>query len=166
MNPPIVPPIVWEPSSERVASATITHYREWLNETRGLALSDYHALWQWSVDEIEEFWASIWEFFDVRASEPYERLLTTREMPGAEWFPGARLSYAEHVFRGRTDDALAISHASELRPLDDWTWGELRAHAGAVAQALRDIESAARCVDRRRRGRRRRGRTHTAPRGL
>ena len=132
------PPIVWEPSPERIASATITRYREWLNSTRGLQLADYHALWQWSVDELEEFWASIWEFFDVRAGEPYERVLTSHEMPGAEWFPGARLSYAEHVFRDRDDDALAISHASELRPLDDWTWGELRARAGALAQALRE----------------------------
>jgi acetoacetyl-CoA synthetase len=59
-------------------------------------------------------------------------------MPGAEWFPGARLSYAEHVFRGRADDEVAIRHASELRPLGEWTWGELRAHAGAVAGALRE----------------------------
>ena len=132
------PPIVWEPSPERIASATITRYRKWLNETRGLELAGYHDLWQWSVDELEEFWASIWEFFDVRASRPYERVLTSREMPGAEWFPGARLSYAEHVFRDRDDDTIAISHASELRPLDDWTWGELRAHAGAIAGALRD----------------------------
>jgi acetoacetyl-CoA synthetase len=134
----VAPPIVWEPSPERVASATITRYREWLNDTRGLALGDYQALWQWSVDELEEFWGSIWEFFDVRASQPYERVLTSHAMPGTEWFPGARLSYAEHVFRDRDDDALAISHASELRPLDDWTWGELRARAGAVAQALRE----------------------------
>jgi acetoacetyl-CoA synthetase len=132
------PPIVWTPSPERIASATITRYREWLNETRGLALDGYAELWEWSVDELEEFWASIWEFFEVEASEPYERVLITREMPGAEWFPGARLSYAEHVFRGRADDDVAIRHASELRPLGEWTWGELRAHAGAVAGALRE----------------------------
>jgi acetoacetyl-CoA synthetase len=132
------PPIVWTPSPERVASATITRYREWLNETRGLSLVDYPALWQWSVDELEDFWASIWEFFEVQASEPYDRVLTTREMPGAEWFPGARLSYAEHVFRGRADEDVAIRHASELRPLGEWTWGELRARAGAVAAALRE----------------------------
>ena len=132
------PPIVWEPSPERIASATITHYREWLNETRGVALPDYAGLWQWSVDELEDFWASIWEFFEVDASEPYERVLTTREMPGARWFPGARLSYAEHVLRGRASDEVAIRHASELRPLGEWTWGELRARAGAVAGALRD----------------------------
>jgi acetoacetyl-CoA synthetase len=132
------PPIVWEPSRERLASATITRYREWVNETRGLALEDYAALWQWSVDELEEFWASIWEFFEVDASEPYERVLTTREMPGARWFAGARLSYAEHVFRGRADGDVAIRHASELRPLGEWTWGELRARAGAIAGALRE----------------------------
>jgi acetoacetyl-CoA synthetase len=132
------PPIVWTPTPERIASATITRYREWLNSTRGLALEDYGALWQWSVDELEDFWASIWEFFEVEASEPYERVLTSREMPGGEWFPGARLSYAEHVFRGRADDDVAIRHASELRPLGEWTWGELRTRAGAVAAALRE----------------------------
>ncbi len=132
------PPIAWEPSHERIASATITRYREWLNETRGLALAGYADLWQWSVDELEEFWASIWEFFEVEASAPYERVLTTRAMPGAEWFTGARLSYAEHVFRGRADGDVAIRHASELRPLGEWTWGELRARAGAVAAALRE----------------------------
>src|SRR5215472_11911992 len=133
-----VPPVVWTPSPERIASATITRYREWLNETRGLGLEGYPDLWQWSVDELEDFWASIWDFFEVEASEPHERVLARREMPGAEWFPGSRLSYAQHIFRGRRDDDIAIRHASELRPLGDWTWGELRARAGAVAQALRE----------------------------
>ncbi len=130
------PPIVWTPGPERIASATITRYREWLTETRGLRLEGYPDLWQWSVDELEAFWASIWEFFEVTASAPYERVLSGREMPGAVWFPGARLSYAEHIFRGRDDGEVAIRHASELRPLGEWTWGELRARAGAVAGAL------------------------------
>ncbi|HKD94452.1 MAG TPA: acetoacetate--CoA ligase [Gaiellaceae bacterium] len=132
------PPIVWEPSPERIASATITRYREWLNESRGLALAGYADLWQWSVDELESFWASIWEFFEVEASQPYERVLTTHEIPGAQWFPGSRLSYAEHVLRDRARDDVAIRHASELRPLGEWTWGELTARAGAVAGALRE----------------------------
>jgi acetoacetyl-CoA synthetase len=133
------PPVVWTPSPERIASATITRYRGWVNETRGLSLGGYHDLWRWSVDELEEFWASIWEFFAVEAGAPYERVLTTHEMPGAAWFPGARLSYAEHVFRGKADDDVAIRHASELRPLGDWTWKELRERAGAVAGALREV---------------------------
>jgi acetoacetyl-CoA synthetase len=134
----MAPPIVWTPSPERIASATLTRYRDWLNETRGLRVEGYHDLWQWSVDELEGFWASIWEFFQVEAGEPYERVLGRREMPGAEWFPGAQLSYAAHVFRGRSDGDVAIRHASELRPLADMTWGELRARAGAIAAALRE----------------------------
>jgi acetoacetyl-CoA synthetase len=132
------PPIVWTPSDERIGSATITRYREWLNERRGLRLESYDDLWRWSVGELEDFWASIWEFFEVAASEPYERVLTSHRMPGADWFPGARLSYAQHVFRDRRDDDVAIRHASELRPLGEWTWGELRASAGAVAAVLRE----------------------------
>ncbi|MGH3010087.1 MAG: acetoacetate--CoA ligase [Gaiellaceae bacterium] len=131
--------MVWEPSSERVASATITRYREWLNETRGLELADYRDLWTWSVDELEAFWESIWEFFEVEASAPYERVLTSRQMPGAEWFPGARLSYAQHVFRNRDDSEVAIRHASELRPLGEWTWGELREQTARLAAALREM---------------------------
>ncbi|MFL5915824.1 MAG: acetoacetate--CoA ligase [Gaiellaceae bacterium] len=130
--------MVWTPSEERIASAAITRYREWLNERRSLSLDSYHDLWQWSVDELEDFWASIWDYFEVDASRPYERVLTRREMPGAEWFPGARLSYAEHIFRHRDDTEVAIHHASELRPLAEWTWGELRARAGAVSAALRE----------------------------
>jgi acetoacetyl-CoA synthetase len=133
------PRIVWTPSPKRVASATMTRYREWLNATRGLELDGYHELWQWSVEELDAFWGSLWEFFEVEASEPYERVLGSRQMPGAEWFPGARLSYAHHVFRGRDDADVAIRHASELRPLGEWTWGELRARAGAVAAALREV---------------------------
>src|SRR2546423_10996569 len=128
----MTPPIVGTRSPQRLASATITRYREWLNETRGLQLEGYPDLWRWSVDELEDFWGAIWEFFEVEASEPYERVLTRREMPGAEWFPGARLSYAEHVFRGRDDGEVAIRHASELRPLGDWTWGGSRAAAGGA----------------------------------
>src|SRR6478672_4118039 len=127
------PKLLWRPSAERVEHATITRFARAVGRE-----GDYDDLWRWSVDDLEGFWGAVWEFFDVQASEPYERVLGRREMPGAEWFPGSRLSYAEHFFRERDDDALAISHASELRPLDDWTWGELRARAGAVAQALRE----------------------------
>ena len=133
------PPIVWTPSAERIASATITRYREWLNETRGLRLQGYHDLWQWSVDELEAFWGSIWEFFEVEASAPYDRVLGRREMPGAQWFPGARLSYARHVFRDRDDAEVAIRHASELRPLAETTWGELRDQTARLGAALREL---------------------------
>ncbi len=133
----MAPPILWEPGSARLERAALTRYARWLAETRGIETGDYHDLWRWSVTDLEAFWASIWEFFDVQASEPYERVLGSRAMPGAQWFPGARLNYAEHVFRRRDPRAIAIRHASELRPLTATSWGELHAATRRVAAALR-----------------------------
>jgi acetoacetyl-CoA synthetase len=78
----------------------------------------------------------LWDWFDITAAEPYQSVLGRREMPGAEWFPGARLSYAEHVFRGHPEDGVALVHASELRPLAQTTWGELRAQTAAIRAGL------------------------------
>ncbi|HYV15633.1 MAG TPA: acetoacetate--CoA ligase [Conexibacter sp.] len=133
------PTPIWTPSAARRERAALTGYRAWLREHRGRDFDDYAALWAWSVGELEDFWGSIWEFFDVQASVPFERVLGSRAMPGAQWFPGARLSYAEHVFRGRREQDAAIRHASELRPLDTWTWGELRARTAAIAAGLREL---------------------------
>jgi acetoacetyl-CoA synthetase len=130
-----VPPIIWEPSAERIERATITRYRKWLDRD----LPDYRALHRWSVEDLEGFWGSICDFFDIRFEVPAERVLGSREMPGAQWFPGARLSYAEHIFRGRDDDQVAIRHASELRPLAEMTWGELREQTERIATGLRRL---------------------------
>jgi acetoacetyl-CoA synthetase len=133
------PEILWTPTPERVSRARLTHYAAWLRETRGVDLDGYHELWRWSVDDIEAFWASLWDYFQVDASVPYERVLGSRAMPGAEWFPGARLSYARHVFRGKDDAQVAIRFAAEEQPLDSWTWGELRERTAAIAAGLREI---------------------------
>jgi acetoacetyl-CoA synthetase len=133
------PKLLWEPSASRVERAVLTRYIEWLGRTRGLEFVDYAALWQWSVDELEEFWGSVVEFFDVRFDVGGEAVLARREMPGASWFPGARVSYAEHIFRGKRDEDVAIYHASELRPLDAWTWGRLRSETAAIASGLRAL---------------------------
>jgi acetoacetyl-CoA synthetase len=135
------PKRLWEPSPERRERAAITRYARWLRDERGVDVpdDDYAALWQWSVDRLDDFWASIWDFFEVEADAPYERVIGRREMPGTEWFPGARLNYAQHAFRGKRDDAVAIRHASELRELDQWTWGELRARTAAIAAGLREL---------------------------
>jgi acetoacetyl-CoA synthetase len=131
------PPVLWTPDEARIERATITRYARWLADTRGVRTTTYDDLWRWSVTELEEFWASIWEFFDVQASTPYERVLGSRSMPGAAWFPGARLNYAEHVFRDRDPDAVAIRHASELRPLAETTWGAFHEAVRRFAAALR-----------------------------
>jgi acetoacetyl-CoA synthetase len=117
----------------------MTGYMRWLERERGLRFDGYHDLWRWSVEDLEGFWGSIWDFFEVRADGAYERVLGSHEMPGATWFAGASLNYAEHVFAGKQDAELAIAHASELRELSDLSWGELRAQVGALAAALRGL---------------------------
>jgi acetoacetyl-CoA synthetase len=132
------PKVLWTPTSERVERAAITRFARWVAGNRDVDVTgSYDALWRWSVDDLEGFWSAIWEYFDVQAASPYERVLGSREMPGAEWFPGATLSYAEHVFRGKADADLALQHASELRQQDWMTWGELRDLTARIATGLR-----------------------------
>ncbi|MBA3328163.1 MAG: AMP-binding protein, partial [Solirubrobacterales bacterium] len=112
---------------------------DWLREERGLSLAGYDELHAWSVDDLDAFWASIWDFFEVRSSAPYERVLGAREMPGAQWFTGARLNYAEHILRDGRDDEPAILHSSELRALATITRGELRREVARAAAGLRAL---------------------------
>src|SRR3954466_7260321 len=125
--------LLWAPSPERIERANLTRFAR----RRGLP-EEYGALWQWSVDSLEEFWAAVWDEW-VEADAPYERVLASREMPGAEWFPGAQLNYAKHIFRGRDPDALAIQHASETRELASWTWGDLERETARIAAGLRAL---------------------------
>jgi acetoacetyl-CoA synthetase len=134
-----VPEVLFTPGRDRIERATLTRYTHFIERTRGLAVPDYHALHRWSIADLDDFWRSICEFFEVRFEHAPERVLGRREMPGAEWFPGATLSFAEHVFRGKPDDRLAIQHASELRERGEWTWGELRAQTARVAAGLREL---------------------------
>ena len=133
------PEKLWDPPAELVERARMTEYMRWLAAERGLALDDYDHLWRWSVDDIEGFWSSIWDFFEVQSDGGYDQVLAGREMPGAEWFAGARVNYAEHVFSDKDDAEPAILHASELRDLDELSWGELRTQVASVAAALRDL---------------------------
>jgi acetoacetyl-CoA synthetase len=131
--------LLWEPSPRSIERRTMTRYMRWLESERGLTLPDYRSLWQWSVDELEEFWGSIWDFFAVASSTPYSAVLAERRMPGARWFEGAQLNYAGHLFGHERDDEVAILHASELRKLDRLTWAELRQQVAEVAAGLRQL---------------------------
>jgi acetoacetyl-CoA synthetase len=134
------PELLWQPSPERIERATLTRYQRWLEGNRGLRFDTYEELWEWSVADLEEFWQSITEFFDVRLSEAPQAVLGRREMPGAEWFPGARVNYAEHIFRDKDPAALALQHASELRvEVGEWSWSQLREHTAQMAAGLRDL---------------------------
>ena len=131
--------LLWEPSEELKETANISHYMRWLEANKGLSFEGYHDLWEWSVADLEEFWVSIWEYFDVQTSKPYSEVLGSRQMPGAEWFPGAELNYAEHVFRNAEarPDEPAIMHQSEVRDLGTVTWQELHDQVAALAAGLR-----------------------------
>jgi acetoacetyl-CoA synthetase len=132
------PKLLWTPSAERIEAATLTRFARWVQATRGVDVIDaYEDLHRWSVDDLDGFWSAVWEFFDVKASTPPRATLGNRAMPGTEWFPGATLSYAEHLFRGKPDSALALQHASELRELDFMTWGELRDLTARIATGLK-----------------------------
>jgi acetoacetyl-CoA synthetase len=139
MSAASTPPTLWEPNEELKRGSALAAYMEWLRGERDVAVETYDELWKWSVDEIEDFWASIWDYFEVQSSEPYDAVLGSRAMPGTDWFPGARLSYAEHIFRDRDDSEVAIRHASELRQLSELTWGELRSLTARIAGGLRDL---------------------------
>ncbi len=103
----------------------------------GFGFGSYAELWQWSVDSLDDFWAALVAHFDLRIEGGSGAVLGDRTMPGAQWFPGARVSYAEHVFRGKDDAAVAIHHASEVRPeLGAWTWAQLRSETARIAAGL------------------------------
>lgn len=158
--------LLWTPSAEFQRRSRMRHYMDWLSRRRGLRFDTYDALWQWSVRDLEGFWSSLWEYFDVKASAPYERVLASRQMPGARWFPGARLNYAEHALRAvgggaaeggadaarspgptagaaggpRVDPASpAVIFQSELRSRTTLSWSDLAAQVAAVAAGLRAL---------------------------
>jgi acetoacetyl-CoA synthetase len=128
---------LWEPSAEAIERSRMTAYTRWLAAERSVEVGDYASLWQWSVDELEDFWASIWDYFQVQSSGAHQQVLPERVMPGARWFEGAELSYPEHIFRGKGDEEIAVVYASELRELSELRWGELRERVAAVAEGLR-----------------------------
>ncbi|MFC4559525.1 acetoacetate--CoA ligase [Virgibacillus kekensis] len=131
--------LLWEPDEKRKQQSNIYNYMKWLRQHKNLHFDDYHSLWKWSVDELETFWKSIWEYFDLQAEKPYQTVLTSHEMPGAKWFPEATINYTEHIFRDRDKDKPAIIHASETRNTNEITWGELYRQTAAMQQTLMDL---------------------------
>jgi acetoacetyl-CoA synthetase len=123
VTPELIRPV---PDDVRTDSE-IGRYLTWLAEHRGLEFADYPALHRWSVRDLDGFWSSIWDFYGVRAHTPYERVLGRRELPGAQWFPGATLNYAEHALGDdRPDDEIAIVAHSQTRDPLQLTWAQLR----------------------------------------
>lgn len=132
------PPVLWTPPADARSSTRLGEFLAFCEQRSGRTFADYDALWNWSIDDgLEDCWAAVWDFFDVRASVPYERVLSERVMPGARWFEGARFNYAEHALRaaGERGAEVAIVARSQTRDRVEVTWDELteqvaRARAG------------------------------------
>ena len=146
------PEVLWRPSRERIARAGITRYRAWLEQTRGLTFADYEALWTWSVERLEDFWESLHQWAGVIAHTPHVKVLSARAMPGARWFEGETLNYAEHLLapglRSGTAGRPALVFESEVQPRTEIGWPRLRAETGALTATLKrlGVEPGDRCV--------------------
>ncbi|WP_428310472.1 acetoacetate--CoA ligase [Hydrocarboniphaga sp.] len=131
---------LWTPSEAFANASNIAQYQRWLATERDLQFADYETLHRWSVTETAAFWASIWDYFDVQSSTPYEQVIDQRKMPGAKWFQGSRVNYAEHLLR---HEALArpgetvFHHLTENRPLQQMSWQELGRQVRILATRLR-----------------------------
>lgn len=131
--------VLWTPTEEHIQRSNIKRYMNWLKEKKGLSFETHRQLWNWSVEQLEEFWESVWEYCEVKSATPYRCVLEERKMPGAKWFPGATLNYAEHVFRNERSDRPALLFRSERVPYREVAWKELKEKTAAVANALKKI---------------------------
>lgn len=128
---------LWEPSETWKQQSNLMKYLHWLNKNKNMIFNQYTDLWQWSVTEIESFWESIWQYFNISHSKTYNHVLAKRKMPGTRWFNGAKLNYAEHVFRHQLDEEIAVISKSEVRPaVHMLSWKELHEQTAAAAALL------------------------------
>ncbi|WP_263172070.1 acetoacetate--CoA ligase [Streptomyces sp. SCSIO ZS0520] len=136
------PAPLWNPSQEFIDSAQITRFQAWAAEHHGApADGGYPALHRWSVEHLDTFWGAVVEWFDVRFTTPYTQVLGERAMPGAQWFTGGRLNYAEHALRaadsrGEEPALLAVDESQQPVPV---SWSELRRQVGSLSAELRAL---------------------------
>jgi acetoacetyl-CoA synthetase len=131
--------LLWEPSEERIKTSNMYRFIGFINETHNLDFADYGTLYQWSIDNIADFWAAMWKFADIKASKPYDQVIDdVNTMPGNQWFSGARLNFAENLLRYR-DDHPALIFKGEGQALTRMTYGELYREVARVAKSLKEV---------------------------
>ncbi len=140
MSRPTLTPL-YTPDRNAIEQSLMKRYMDWLFIKKGLYFRDYDDLWDWSVTDLEDFWESIWQFFDVQSHTPYKQVIfrpNRQDMIGTSWFSGATLNYAEHIFRHSTPQRPAILFSSEQQPgVMSLSWAELEEQVAAVAAYLR-----------------------------
>jgi len=129
--------LLWTPGEARRNRSQVLRFMRWLEEHRGLRLDSYDALWRWSITDLEGFWHAIWDYFGVAASVPFDRVLGRRSMPGAEWFPGARLNYAGHILARERPEATALISVREGESPRRMNWATLGLQVRILATQMR-----------------------------
>ena len=134
MNPD-QPRVLWSPPEDVGQATVVGRYLSWLSAERGSDFASYENLWRWSVDDVSGFWSSVWSFFDVQSSQPYDFVVSGETMPGTAWFPGARLNYAERAL-ATTGGGIAVVARSQTHDERRLTWDELRQLVGRCRKGL------------------------------
>jgi acetoacetyl-CoA synthetase len=137
-----VPDILWRPTPESIGQTRIADFAAWVEKRRGLSFgdpTDYDALWRWSVEHLDQFWGDLADWTGVLPGIPDDRVLTRRQMPGAEWFPGTTVNYAEQALRYGTDEHPALIAVAEDGDPEEISWASLRGQVGAFAATLRRL---------------------------
>lgn len=133
--------VLWTPTIARAEQSRLAEYQRWLQKATGAEFADYNELWKWSTADLEGFWTSICEFFELKFSKQATKVLGSRQMPGAEWFPGAQLNWAENILaKGmETPEKQALITESETSGRSELTWKELTDQVASLASYLRDM---------------------------
>lgn len=129
--------VIWSPDPEAAARSRVAHFIGWLRERGGLAFADYHALWQWSVDDLDGFWSALVEYFELPLQGERAPVLADARMPGARWFPNTRTNYVSQIFRHSSAERPAIRFRNEAGAHDEVSWARLEREVGALAGWLR-----------------------------
>nr|MBX2845453.1 AMP-binding protein [Saprospiraceae bacterium] len=133
-----LPKLLWTPTDDFVNESNLAKYAAWLRHEQGITFDNYEEIWKWSVTDIERFWESIWDYFEVISHTPYKQVLDTKKMPGAKWFNGATLNYAEHIFARKHADAPAIIYKTENCEACELSWAEVESRTASLAAAFRE----------------------------
>lgn len=132
------PKLLWKPSEETIVSSNLTRYIKWLNDQELISSYNFNKVWEWSVENIDAFWLSIWNYFNVLSDNVPGQITSSKEMPGVKWFEGTKVNYAEHIFRNSTKQHPAILFKNERDNLSEISWAELEQKVAAFQQFLKN----------------------------
>ncbi|CAG5009830.1 Acetyl-coenzyme A synthetase [Dyadobacter sp. CECT 9275] len=130
---------LWKPGRSLLEQSNLKKYMDWLFVKKGLYFRSYHDLWEWSVTDLEDFWESLWQYFNIKSHDLYLEVIQRPQtgMIGTRWFSRSKLNYAEHIFRNKTKERPALMFQSEKTELEKISWETLEAQVAAVSAWLR-----------------------------